>query len=222
MGESMTLDGSPTTVVLIEDHLLVRDAIREFLKESSDIRIVGETGTADEGVSLVAARRPSIVLLDISLPGKSGLDAARRIRQQSPETRILVLTAYDYPEFVRAIIELGAHGYLLKNAGRDQVIEAIRAVGRGETVLAPEISQAVVQAFAVGGTEQRSALTVREIEVLRLVAQGRRNQEIAKELVVAVTTVESHMRNILRKLSATNRTHAVQEARRRGLFAGDA
>ncbi len=222
MAPEAVVDDQSITVVVIEDHALLRDAIRAFIRECDDIQIVGEAGTADEGSSLVAARQPTIALLDINLPGKSGLDVARRIQTQSPSTRVLVLTAYDYPQYVRAVIQAGAYGYILKSATRDQVLDAIRAVARGETVLDPGIGQAVVRAFAVGEAERRGDLTVRELDVIRLIADGRRNHEIATELVVMVSTIETHVRNILRQLGVSNRTHAVKEARERGLLVGDA
>lgn len=207
------------TLVVIEDHALVRDAIRSFVADTPDIAVVSEAGTADEGVTHVAAHRPTIALVDINLPGKSWLDAARRIRAHSPETRIVALTAYDYPQYVKAIIELGAFGFLLKSATAAEVVSALRAVGQGETVLDPAIARSIVEAFSEGDTSRHGELTGRELEVLQQVAQGLRNQEIAQRLVVKLPTVETHMKNIFEKLGATNRTRAVQIAQRRGLLA---
>ena len=216
MEAALTAEAPPRiSVVIIEDHTLLRDAIRSFVAESPDLSIVGEATTADEGANMVATRRPDVALLDINLPGKSGLQAARRIRAESPDTRVLILTAYDYPQYVRATLELGARGYLLKSATAEQVVAALRAVGRGETVLDPAIARSVARAMC---TLQPGELSEREVQVLRLVARGLRNHEIATELSIALSTVETHIKNIFEKLDATNRTQAVDIARRSGLL----
>ncbi len=212
----------PISVVLIDDHQILRDALRAFVAECDDIDVVGEAASAEEGVAVVALLRPDVVVLDIRLPGRSGLDAAREIRRHVPDSRILVLTAYDSPQYVRSIIEVGAYGYLLKSVARQDVVDAIRAVARGETVLHAAVGQSVVQAFRQRGAGQPASLTIRETEVLQLLGEGKRNRDIAADLHVENSTVESHVRGILRKLDATNRTQAVRKARQQGYLVDEA
>ncbi len=214
----MKADACSISLVIVEDHTLLRDAIRALVNLNPDMRIVGEAATADEAVDVIGVHRPDVLLLDLGLPGKSGLDVARRAKQRYPRTKILVLTAHSNPQYIRAMIAAGVEGYLFKTARHEDLVAAIQAIARGETVLDSMISDSVMRAIAAGAVVRPEDLTSRELEVLRLVSAGRRNHEIAKELVVAVSTVETHVRRVLRKLGVCNRMLAVREARQRGLL----
>jgi len=208
------------TVVVVEDHAFVRELLRTFLADCPDITVVGEAATAAGGTALIEEHRPTIVLLDISLPSVNGLEVARQVPELSPETRILALSAYDYPQYVEAAFRAGARGYLLKTATAGEVVEALRAVGRGETVLDPNLSDSIARILSGAGLRESVRLTPREIEVLRHVARGRRNHEIAEHLGVATSTIETHVKNIFEKLGASNRTQAVELARAHNLLNG--
>ena len=205
-------------VLLADDHVMVREGTREILERESDLVVVGEAGDGRETVRLVAQHRPHVAIVDISMPLMNGIEATREIKSHNPETAVLVLTAYDDDEYVFAILEAGAAGYLLKNARGSELIEAVRRVHQGESVLHPAIAQKVLRRVVRDPAREPTepTLTEREQEVLTLAARGLSNRQIANELALSPRTVQSHMANIFGKLQVASRTEAVMTALRRG------
>jgi DNA-binding NarL/FixJ family response regulator len=209
----------PLRVILADDHAMVRQGIRQFLEEEGDIAVVAEAANGEEALRLVAQHHPDVAVLDIQMPALTGVEATRQIRTRFPDVRILILTAYDDDPYVFALLRAGADGYILKSAGAEDLVRAVRDVAAGRSALSPEITRKVVQQ-ATGGLAESStpteALTEREIEVLRLTAQGMSNKEIGRELNISSRTVQGHLANIYGKLGVTSRTAAVTEGQRRG------
>lgn len=207
----------PLRVVLADDHTMVRQGICQFLEESQGIAVVAEAADGREALRLVGEHRPDVAVLDIQMPEMTGVEATRRIRSHFPEVRILILTAYDDDPYVSALIRAGADGYILKSAPAEDLVRAVRQVAEGQFALSPEVARKVVdQMTGRGPTEAAEPLTDREIEVLRLTAQGLTNKGIGRELGISPRTVQGHLANIYGKLGVTSRTEAVTEALRRG------
>ena len=210
-------------ILLADDHILVRQGTRELLEQERDLEVVGEAGDGEEAVRLVSTKCPDVAIVDIAMPKLNGIEATKQIKMLHPATAILVLTAYDDDEYIFALLEAGAAGYLLKDVPISELIKAIRAVDAGEAVLHPAIARKVVNRFSqpAGELAQESALeqlTGRETEVLRLAATGMTNRQIAGELAISVRTVQVHLSNIFDKIGAGSRTEAVLHALRRGWF----
>jgi NarL family two-component system response regulator LiaR len=210
-------------VLLAEDHVLVREGTRELIRRERDMEVVGEAGDGEEAIELVTKLRPDVVLMDIAMPKVNGIEATKRIKQLYPATAVLILTAYDNEQYIFALLEAGAAGYLLKNVRRAELIDAVRSVYAGESVLHPVVTRKVLERFkgtkgmpSEGGG--RDILSEREMEVLRLASKGISNKDIAKELVVSVRTVQAHLGNIFNKLGVGSRTEAVLYALRSGWF----
>jgi two-component system, NarL family, response regulator LiaR len=207
-------------ILLADDHVVVREGTRQILERESDLCVVAEAGDGQEAISLAEQQRPDVAVLDVSMPVMNGIEATKAIKALAPQIAVLVFTAYDYDEYVFAILEAGAAGYLLKNARSSDLINAVRRVHAGESVLHPAIARKVLSRVAQGGRDPRAAdgelLTEREMEVLRLAAQGLGNREIADRLFVSPRTVQSHMANIFGKLQVGSRTEAVMVGLRRG------
>ena len=212
--------GEKIRVILADDHAVVRRGIREFLEDAGDIEVVAEADDGAEALHLIEEQRPDVAVLDIRMPEVTGVEATRRIKRQHPGVRVLILTAYDDDPYVFALLQAGADGYVLKTASSEELVSAVRTVCRGESALSPEIASKVVrQAMAgrpVGAAEQVEALTGRELEVLRLAAQGLTNRAIGHRLGISHRTVQGHLQSIYGKLAANSRTEAVTEALRRG------
>jgi DNA-binding NarL/FixJ family response regulator len=201
------------SVLIVDDHQMFRQGIWSRLEDEPDIKVVGETGTAEEVVALVDKTSPMIVLLDIRLPSMSGIEVARLLRKKCPEVRILILTGYDFDQYIRAAARAGIKGYLLKDAPQQALVDAIREIAAGGTVLSPNVASKVIQNLAVStGTSRRQTweLTVREIEILEMLYQGLRNADIAGRLAISPRTVEAHVGSIIAKLGAQSRTEAVR------------
>jgi DNA-binding NarL/FixJ family response regulator len=212
-------------IILAEDHVLVREGTRELLQREEDLEVVAEAGDGMEAVRLTAEHHPDVVIVDIAMPKLNGIEATQQIKAISPSTAVLALTAYDHDQYVFALLEAGAAGYLLKDVSTTELVEAIRAVHAGESVLHPAIARKVINYFAQRtdkaakeGEGPLDPLTEREMEVLKLAARGITNREIANELVISTRTVQVHLSNIFSKLGVGSRTEAVVYALRRGLL----
>ena len=208
-------------VLLAEDHVVVREGIRELIQREEDMEIVGEAGDGEEAVQLAEQLKPDIILMDIAMPKLNGIEATQRIKGSHPSISVLVLTAYDNEEFIFALLEAGAAGYLLKNVRSRELLNAIRAVYDGESVLHPVIANKVFSRLQLGKRkhseqERGELLTDRELEVLRLGAQGLANKEIATGLFLGERTIQTHWRNIFNKLGVSSRTEAIMYSLRKG------
>jgi len=200
-------------LLIVDDHPIVRDGLVAILHEGEpDLEVVGEAGDGKEAVAMWLNLRPTVTIMDLQLPGLTGVEAITAIRKVDPEARVLVLTTFDGDADIQRALEAGARGYLLKSVRRATLIEAVRAVAAGRRYLPPAAAARLVEAM---GAER---LTTRELDVLRLLAQGERNREIAQTLGLAEPTVKIHVNNLLRKLEAKDRTEATVIALRRGLI----
>lgn len=206
-------------VLVVDDHEVVRKGIAAILETEPEVEFVGEASTGEEAISRCLHLQPDIVLMDLVMPELDGIEAIRQIKQQGGTTRVLVLTSFATDDKVYPAIEAGADGYLLKDSGSETLLQAIRSVHQGQTSLHPEITKKILRRLA-RKVEQPLApeqLTPREVDVLRLVAQGLSNQQIADRLVVSEPTVRTHMTNILGKLQLTSRTQAALYALQHGI-----
>jgi two-component system NarL family response regulator len=221
MGEGTA--GPAVTVALVDDHELFRSGLRELLVEHG-FEIVGEAGDGLTAVELVERTAPSVVVMDINMPRQSGIEATRAIRRSSPSTRVLMLTVSPGETNVSEAILAGASGYVLKDAAVDDIVAAVHATARGESLLSPAIAAQLLKHIRGHETlgelpgDELPQLTARELDVLRLVAAGRDNTQIATELVISQQTVKSHVSNILAKLEVDNRIQAAVYAVRRRLL----
>jgi DNA-binding NarL/FixJ family response regulator len=208
-------------VLIADDHPLFREGMRGRLDRVGDITVVGEAASGDEAVELARELEPRVILMDIKMPGLNGIEATREIRQTSPEIGVLVLTMFEDDDSVFAAMRAGAKGYLLKDSGGEEVVYAIRAVSSGEAVFGSGVAERILGFFSGPrpATPQRAfpELTEREEEVLSLVARGKSNQEIARQLFVSLKTVRNHVSNILVKLQVADRAQAVIRARDAGI-----
>ena len=212
----------PIRVIVVDDHDLLRKGLRDLLTEHG-LRVVGEAGDGDDAVRLVTHAAPDVVIMDLHMPRMSGIEATRRLAEVAPTSRVLVLTVSSDDETVADAIAAGACGYLLKDASGDQIAAGVRAAAAGEALISPRIAARLLERLRpaegaggpAGGTG--AALTDREIEVLRLLAAGRDNSEIAQELFISPRTVKNHISSILTKLHVDNRIQAAVYAVRKGL-----
>ncbi|MGH3715788.1 MAG: response regulator [Micromonosporaceae bacterium] len=207
----------PVRIVIADDHPVVREGLAAMLKAEPDLDVVGEAGNGEEAVALVAAERPDVVLMDLRMARMDGAAATARITVETPGTRVLVLTTYETDADIVRAVEAGATGYLLKDTPRTQLFEAVRAAARGETVLAPPVAARLMGRMR--GDAHRRSLTTRELEVLRLVAQGLTNADIGRALFIGESTVKTHLLKVFAKLEVDDRTRAVTVAMEHGLLA---
>ncbi|MFO7741120.1 MAG: response regulator transcription factor [Anaerolineae bacterium] len=210
------------SVLLADDHAVVRQGTRELLEREKGIDVVAEASDGKEAVQKAIKKRPDVVVMDFAMPELNGIEATRQIKAVAPGVAILVLTAYDSDQYIFAFLEAGAAGYLLKDIQVDQLVDAIRAVHAGESVLHPTIARKVINRFAqtdevlYTGHTPLDQLTERELEVLRLAAKGMSNREIGRDLTISVRTVQTHLTNIFNKMGVGSRTEAVVHALRKG------
>ena len=214
-GEQGRNFGEPITVVLADDHAVVRSALRLMLESEPEIEVVAEAGDAESATRYVNGHRPRVLILDINMPGGSGLAAIPEIREQSPETEIVVLTMQDETAFAREALQAGVLGYILKEAASEELVKAVRMAAQGRTYLQPELGARLAAEPEVSSPDD---LSERELEVLRLIALGHTNNEIAEKLYLSVRTVESHRAHIQQKLGMTTRSELVRYALDRGLI----
>jgi two-component system, NarL family, response regulator LiaR len=209
----------PITVLIVDDHAVVRRGIRALLEAEGDFQVAGEAGSGGEAVLLAADLAPDVVLMDLVMPEMDGVAATRLVKQQSPRSQVIVLTSYHEDEHIYPAVRAGALSYLLKSVGLEELTEAIRKAARGEAVLHPHVAARLVQELHGASQETRhlyAALSEREREVLRLIAEGLPNAQIAERLVISERTVKSHVNNILGKLQVADRTQAAIFAWREG------
>ncbi len=209
-------------VLLADDHAVVREGTKALLEQEDDLEVVAEAGDGKKAVQLASRLHPDVVIMDFAMPKLNGIEATRQIKAVNPTIAVLVLTAYDSEQYVFAFLEAGAAGYLLKDVHIGELAKAIRSVHAGESILHPAIARKVVNRFArptgkgIGEENGPAPLTERELEVLKLAAQGMSNHEIARELSISVRTVQTHLANIFNKMSVGSRTEAVVCGLKRG------
>jgi len=205
-------------VLIADDHLVVREGLRAILGTALDLTLVGEAADGAEAVRLAGELAPDVVLMDLRMPGVDGIEAIRQIKARYPEVEIVILTTYDDDQYIVRGLRAGARGYLLKDAGRKVLFEAIRAAARRESLLPPAVIEKVVAHLAEPRPVEAGRLSEREREVLALLAQGAPNKEIAVRLHIAERTVKAHVTGIFNKLGVNSRAEAVAVALRSGLL----
>ncbi len=206
---------SPIRLMIVDDHPIMRDGLRGVFSDDPDFAVVGEAGNGAEAVALVGRLDPDVILMDLRMPVMGGVEAIARLRSAGHPARVLILTTYDTDRDVLPAIEAGATGYLLKDAPREELLRAVRAADAGRPVLAPSVAEALMSR---AGGRTPDALTPREVEVLRLVAEGATNQTAARRLMVSETTIKTHLLHIYAKLEVRDRASAVAAAYQRGLL----
>ncbi len=215
---------SEVRLLLVDDHAVVRTGLRMLLESQKDLRIIGEASTGAEALEMAERERPQIIVMDITLPDMSGIEVTRRLKQTRPEIAVVALTIHEDEQYFFEMLQAGAAGYIPKRAAPDDLIGAIRAAAMGEIYLYPSLAKALVADYLsrAGGEPQQSSLeeplTPREEEVMRLVAQGLTNDEIAEQLVISRHTVARHRENLMRKLGLHNRSELVKYAIRKGII----
>ncbi len=209
-------------VLVVDDHRVVRAGLVAFLRQSPRLEVVGEAGNGEEAVRQALELKPDVILMDMQMPVMNGVEAIRQIKGQGLASHVLVLTTYDDDELIWGGLQAGAKGYLLKDAPPDELLRGIEAVSQGQSLLPPHIAAKLMQVISQGGpakqAEPAEVLTERELEILRLMAGGAANKEIAAALYISENTVKTHISNLFQKLGARDRTEAVTRALSRGLI----
>jgi len=209
-------------ILLVDDHALFRDGLAALLSREDDMEVVGQAGDGREALRLTELLKPDLVLIDLTMPGTSGMDTIRTIKQRSPLTKVIVITVHKSDEYIHESLRAGANGYLLKEATHTEMASAIRSVLNGKMYLSPDISERVISGYlglenAYGNTHARDTLTHREREVLKLIAEGNTNREIGDYLCISVKTVEKHRSNLMHKLDLHNAAALTSYAIEKGL-----
>jgi two-component system, NarL family, response regulator LiaR len=215
---------SNVSILVADDHPAFRDGFCRLLEDEPDFKVIGRAGNCEEVVRLASQLHPDVAIIDVSMPGMAGIEAVKQIKEASPTTAILMLSAYDYESFVLAALRAGANGYLLKNSPCEELLGAIRRVHLGKVVLDPEIASVALQRLSrKKGTrsDQIEELSRRELEVLALVARGCSNKKISEQLVISERTVDSHLIKVFGKLGVKSRTTAVLSALKKGWLTSD-
>jgi DNA-binding NarL/FixJ family response regulator len=202
---------SPIRILIADDHPIIREGLRIIIAMQKDMEIVGEAATGEEALTLYAALKPDVILLDLRMPGKDGFQAAEEIIESDPGARIIIITTYDGDENIRRSLKAGAKAYLLKDAPRQEIWNTIRIVHSGKSSLPPAIAAKIAENFS------KPELSLRQKEVLQLIATGKSNKEIGLKLDISEGTVKAHVKSVLSKLEALSRTEAIAIASRRGL-----
>ncbi|MBW7881299.1 MAG: response regulator transcription factor [Caldilineaceae bacterium] len=213
-------DRAVIRLIIADDHVVVREGLVALLEDEPDLRVVGQAGTGREAVALARQHRPDIALLDITMPDENGLEAARRIVAELPQVKVLILTMHEEEAFFFAALRAGAAGYVLKGAGSDELLSALRAVHEGGVYLLPKLAGSLVQDYLNRHPQPSTTepLTPREQEIVTLISQGLTNREIAERLTVTINTVKTHRQHIYQKLDLRNRAGLIDYALRRGFL----
>jgi NarL family two-component system response regulator LiaR len=216
----MSDSNEPITVMIVDDHEMLRRGASSYLEAQADIKVVAQAGSGEEAVRLAQEFIPDVVLMDLVMTGMDGIEATRKVKNLSPRTQIVILTSFHQDEYIFPALQAGAISYLLKDVKASELVEAIRRAAHGEATLHPRIAARVIKAFRSREPEEATAfvtLTEREMEVLKLIAKGNSNEKIAEELVISVGTVKGHVSNILSKLHLVDRTQAAAYAWQAGI-----
>ncbi|MGQ9474947.1 MAG: response regulator [Actinomycetota bacterium] len=210
----------PVRVLVVDDHRLVREGLVSLLRLNPEIEVVGEASGGEEAVARARSLKPDVVLMDISMPGMNGITATRLIKKDLPESKVIMLTMLDQEGYVYEAVKAGATGYLLKNAGMDELVKAIKEVHKGGATLHPEAQAQLLKEYVYLAQSNRDTygLSERELEILQLLGDGLSNKEIAEKLFISIQTVKTHITHIFEKLGVKDRTEAVATALRRGLI----
>jgi two-component system response regulator NreC len=212
-----------TTILIVDDHAIVREGVRMILAKEADLEVVGEAADGAEAFDLTKRLQPQVVVMDISMPGMGGIEATQTIRETYPDVQVLALTMHEDETYVFQLLRAGAAGYVLKRAAAQDLVQAVRAAAKGEAFLYPSVARKVVEDYLkrVETGEERErydGLTSREKEILTLIASGSSNQQIAEKLFISIKTVQTHRAHILEKLGLHDRTELVRYAIRKGLI----
>ncbi|HAX47444.1 MAG TPA: response regulator transcription factor [Ignavibacteria bacterium] len=214
-----------TKILIVDDHEVVRDGLRNILTSLDNISIAGEAGNGEDAVKMYSSLKPDLVIMDISMPGMNGIEATRVIKEKDPDARILILTMHDNQEYLNQIIRSGAKGFILKNTDKEELLDAVKTVASGDNFFSKDISKLIIDNYirTAKETEKNDGykevpLTKREIEILKLIASGYSNQEIANILYISYNTVDTHRKNIMHKLSIKNTAGLVRYAIEKGLI----
>ncbi len=207
-------------VLIVDDHTVVRDGLMTMLGREEDFTVVGEAQNGLDAVERARELQPNVILMDLRMPEMDGVEAMRRIRDQDPEVKFIVLTTFDSDEYIFDAIEAGAKGYLLKDASREDLFQAVRAVHRGESLITPAVTARILDRFTQLSRQASPTdlLSEREVEVLQLISRGAANKEIGASLSISESTVKTHVANIFNKLEVNDRTDAVTQALQRGII----
>jgi DNA-binding NarL/FixJ family response regulator len=208
-------------VMIVDDHPIVRQGVRGVLANHPDIQVVGEADNAATLFAIVDSLKPDVILLDIRMPGQSGIEVTQRLKRDYPNIRVIILTTYDDDEYLFGALRAGAEGYMLKSASQESLADSIRQVARGERLLSPDLVGKIMREFrnlANDKARAESGLTDQELQVLRMIAAGATNKEIAEKLYWSEVTVKRKVQDILEKMGVANRAQAVAEAGKRGLL----
>lgn len=212
-------------VLIVDDHEVVRDGLKNIITSIGNISVIGEAEDGDSAIKAYASLKPDLVIMDISMPGMNGIDATKFIKEKDPDAKILILTMHDNQEYLNQIIRSGAKGFVLKNTDKDELLEAVKTVASGENFFSKDISKLIIDNYIKSAKEtekndgfKETPLTKREIEILKLIASGYSNQEIANILYISYNTVDTHRKNIMHKLTIKNTAGLVRYAIEKGLI----
>lgn len=210
------------SVLVVDDHAVVREGIKMVLQTDPELKVVGEAASGEEAIEKVRELHPNVVVMDIGMPGLSGFEATRRIRDSHPDVNVLALTVHDSEAYVFQMLQAGAVGYVLKRAGAADVIRAVKAAHRGEALLHPSVAKLLIRDYLArveqGEEPSYGPISEREREILKLIAEGKTNREIAEMLFLSVKTVQTHRGNLMRKLGLHDRVELVKYALRKGII----
>jgi DNA-binding NarL/FixJ family response regulator len=208
------------SILITDDHGVIRDGLRALLSSEHDLQVVGEASNSEQAIKLTEQLRPDIVLMDISMPGENGIEATRKICKEFPKTRVLILTVHEEKELLEEALRSGASGYILKQAVKSELINAIHAVARGDLYVHSSVARAFISLANTEKPQEKTELTLtaREVEILKLLAQGYTNGQIARLLEISVRTVEFHRSNLMEKLNIGSRVEMVRYAAEHGLI----